>query len=107
MKTIKFYKTSAGKEPFKEWLVKLKDKTVIAKINQRLNFLAQGYMPDFDHVGEGVFETRIHVRGGIRIYFYPHKNTFIILLCGGNKKTQNKDIQKAVEYANDFRGRYE
>ena len=107
MKTLKFYQTAAGKTPFQDWLENIKDPVLMAKINNRLQFLAQGYMPDFDHVGQGVFETRIHTGGGIRIYFYPHKNTLIILLCGGIKKTQKKDIQKAIEYANDFRGRYE
>ncbi|WP_428045711.1 type II toxin-antitoxin system RelE/ParE family toxin [Candidatus Avelusimicrobium fimicolum] len=107
MKTLKFYETADGKVPFKDWLESVKDKSLQGKINTRLNFLALGYMPDFDHVGEGVFETRIHTGGGVRIYFYPHKNTMVVLLCGGLKKTQKKDIQKAIEYANDFRGRYE
>lgn len=107
MKTIKFYQTTDGKIPFKEWLDSLKDKKLLTKINARLTFLAQGYMPDFDHVGDGVFETRIHTGPGVRIYFYPHKNTFIILLCGGIKKTQKKDILTAITYAKDFRGRYD
>ena len=107
MKTLKFYETVDGKVPFKDWLESVKDKSLQGKINTRLNFLAMGYMPDFDYVGEGVFETRIHTGGGVQIYFYPHKNTMVVLLYGKLKKTQKKDIQKAIEYANDFRGRYE
>ena len=106
MKEIKFYATTSGKIPFAEWLEGIKDKSLLAKINHRLNTLSAGFMPDIDHVGEGVLETRIHTGGGVRIYFYPAKNAFIILLCGGLKRTQKKDIEKAIEYANDFRGRY-
>lgn len=107
MKTLKFYQTLDGKMPFKDWLESVKDKALKSKINTRLDFLTLGYMPDIDHVGDGVFETRIHTGGGVRIYFYPHKNAMVILLCGGLKRTQAKDIKKAIEYANDFRRRYD
>lgn len=107
MKEIKFYATISGKIPFKEWLEGIKDKSLMAKVNNRLHMLAAGFMPDIVHIGDGVFETRIHTGGGVRIYFYPTKEAFIVLLCGGLKRTQKKDIAKAIEYASDFRGRYE
>ena len=107
MKQILFYTTLSGKVPFQQWLDGIKQKPLITKIANRIHLLAEGFMPDIDSVGSGVLETRIHTRGGIRIYFYPAKDALIILLCGGNKATQKKDIAKAIEYANDFRGRYE
>lgn len=103
MKTIKFYATPEGKVPFKEWADNIKDKILSNKVRHRIEMLKQGFMPDFDHVGQGVFETRIHAGGGLRIYFLPYKGTIIVLLCGGIKKSQSRDINKAIEYANEFR----
>lgn len=103
MKKIIFYKTPNGKVPFNDWLGGIKDKITLNKVVNRINMLEQGFMPDFDHVGEGVFETRIHTRGGVRIYYLPYKDAIIVLLCGGIKDTQEKDIRKAISYANEFR----
>lgn len=84
---------------------KLTDKTLISKIHQRLTLFSKGFLADVKHLENGVFETRIHTGGGVRIYFYMHGTTLIVLLCGGLKRTQQKDIAKALEYANDFKER--
>jgi putative addiction module killer protein len=107
MKTIYFYQTADGKTPFKKWLDRLRDKALLRKINERIIGFEKGYLADFASVGNGVMESRIHSHGGIRIYFLAHKDAIIILLQGGNKKTQSRDIAKAQEYAEDFRRRYE
>ena len=107
MKEIKFYTTLSGKVPFVQWLGGIKDKSLRAKIHHRIHMLEQDFLPDVTYVGDGVLETRIHTGGGVRIYLYPASNDWIVLLCGGLKRTQKKDIAKAIEYANDFRRRYE
>jgi putative addiction module killer protein len=56
-------------------------------------------------VGEGVFELRIDFGSGFRVYFGQEGNTVVVLLCGGDKKTQGKDIRRAKEYWQDYRSR--
>ena len=107
MKQIKLDTSVNGRQPFAQWMDKLKDRTLLNKIHQRLTFMEKGYMPDVKQVSTGIYETRIHSHGGVRIYFYQHGSVIIILLCGGNKATQKKDIAKAIEYTEDFRRRYE
>lgn len=80
---------------FRKWLGKLKDETGKARIVARINRLLEGLPGDVAPVGKGVSELRIHFGPGYRVYFYQQKNTFIILLCGGNKSTQTRDIEMA------------
>lgn len=105
MYKIKIYATKTGKQPFTQWLENMADKQIINKIHQRLTLFSKGFLSDVKHLEDGVFETRIHAGGGIRMYFYMHGNTLIVLLCGGLKRTQRKDIAKALEYAEDFKER--
>ncbi|MCW5589073.1 MAG: type II toxin-antitoxin system RelE/ParE family toxin [Legionellales bacterium] len=106
MKELRVYRTKAGKQPFTDWLASLNDKIVRAQINSRLNRVALGNFGDYKSVGSGIMELRIHRSPGYRIYFKEHDNTIILLLFGGNKKTQKDDIQKAKEYWIDFKERY-
>ena len=65
----------------------------------RLNRLAYGLAGDVEPVGEGVSELRIHYGPGYRVYFKRHGDSIVILLCGGTKKTQGKDIANARQLA--------
>lgn len=84
---------------FKEWFNSLKDKRAKARIDIRIRRVSLGNLGDVKPVGSGVSELRIDYGPGYRIYFVQQGNVIIILLCGGDKSTQSKDIQRAHEIA--------
>jgi putative addiction module killer protein len=86
-------------ETYRKWEKKLKDRRAQKIITARLYRIANGLFGDTSPVGEGVSELRIHYGAGCRIYFKQEGDIIIILLCGGNKSTQEQDIQKAKEIA--------
>jgi len=100
---LREYLTPAGKSPFGEWLSKLRDRTAKAKIIDRLDRVAENNFGDYKSVGEGVYELRIHYANGYRIYYGRESHVIILLLCGGDKTTQAKDIRKAIEYWHEHR----
>ncbi len=87
---------------FIQWLNDLKDRRVRAKIVARLQRLTNGLAGDSEPVGEGISELRIHHGKGYRVYFKRSGNTIIIILCGGDKSSQNKDIKKAKLLAREL-----
>ena len=84
-------------EIYNKWVFKLKDNTALLKIDVRLERLKQGNFGDVKSVGDGVSELRIDYGPGYRIYFTKQGDTIILLLCGGDKRTQDKDIKRAKE----------
>jgi putative addiction module killer protein len=86
---------------FTKWLKKLKDLTGKALIYKRLERLAEGNPGDSVPVGEGLSEMRIHYGPGYRVYYKDTGTELIVLLCGGNKSTQEADIAKAKELAKE------
>lgn len=82
-------------ETFRKWRLALKDERARAVIASRLDRLAYGHAGDAAPVGEGVSELRIHYGPGYRIYFQNRGKTVIVLLCGGDKGSQAKDIKLA------------
>lgn len=68
------------------------------RIRARLDRLEKGNLGDYQSVGSGVFELRLHFGAGYRIYFGEVDRTIILLLCGGDKSTQGRDIEQAKEY---------
>jgi len=86
---------------FKSWLRGLKDPATIIRITTRLARLRSGLFGDTKPVGEGVSELRLDFGPGYRIYFTRRGNTIILLLCGGDKKTQKSDIQLAKRLAKE------
>jgi putative addiction module killer protein len=86
------------KQTFRKWRLRLKDHRARA-IASRLDRLAQGHAGDAKPVGEGVSELRIHYGPGYRVYFQKRGNTINVLLCGGDKSTQAKDIKTAKHLA--------
>jgi putative addiction module killer protein len=87
---------------FRKWRTKLKDERTRALIASRLDRLAYGHAGDVRRVGEGVSELRVHHGAGYRIYFQQRGNTVVILLCGGNKSTQTKDIETARRLVDEW-----
>jgi putative addiction module killer protein len=79
-------------------LESLKDYTIRARILRRLERLKQGNYGDCKSVGEGVLELRFFFGSGYRVYIGEAADDVVILLCGGDKDSQDKDIEKAKEY---------
>ncbi|MBN3894790.1 MULTISPECIES: type II toxin-antitoxin system RelE/ParE family toxin [unclassified Nostoc] len=104
-KEVRNYLTYNGINPFFEWFDSLRDRKAKAKIRARLDRVEAGNFGDCKSVGDGVFELRIDYSSGYRVYFGQEGSAIIILLCGGDKSTQEKDIDKAKEYWEDYRSR--
>lgn len=88
---------------FKEWLKDLIDMKAKTAIYRAIKRMKQGNFGDHKFCRDGVWELRIHVSTGYRVYYSVIENVIILLLCGGTKKTQDKDIDKAVEYLKNFK----
>lgn len=101
--SVVIYANKKGYEPFSGWLNSLTDRMVRARIRNRISRLELGNFGDCEPVGEGVFELRLFFGSGFRVYFAKYENTTIILLGGGDKKTQNKDILKAKDCWKEFK----
>jgi putative addiction module killer protein len=84
---------------FAEWMAGLRDTRARAKIAARIDRIALGNAGDVEPVGEGVSELRIHYGSGYRVYFTRRSLTLFVLLCGGDKSTQAKDIRAAKALA--------
>jgi len=102
-KEVRRYSTSEGKVPFDEWTNSLRDSKAKSRIDLRLERIKLGNLGDFRSVGEGVCELRIDYGPGYRVYFGQIGNIIVILLLGGDKSSQNRDIRKAIEYWRDYR----
>jgi putative addiction module killer protein len=89
---------------FDEWLSGLADQKAKARILARLLNAALGNFGDCDSVGAGVWEMRIHFGAGYRVYYMRTGSTVYVLLAGGVKASQTKDIAKAKQMARDFKG---
>lgn len=87
---------------FQKWETGLRDKRARTIIAARLMRLAEGLPGDVEPVGEGVSELRIHHGPGYRVYFQKRGNVLIVLLCGGDKSTQRRDIAKAKLLASEW-----
>ena len=105
LRELRIYTADDGSAPFSKWLDKLKDGRGRGVIRTRLARIRLGNMGDCKPVGEGVFELRVDFGPGYRVYFGQEGDTLVILLCGGDKGTQDQDIQKAKKYWTDYRRR--
>ena len=97
------YKTASGKEPYTKYVNSLKDWKAAAKISVRVTRAELGNLGDYEGVGHGVVELKINFGPGYRIYMGLQGQELIVLLCAGDKSSQKKDIQKAIDYWNDYR----
>ena len=86
-------------EVFDKWLKKLRDDRAVARINTRIDRLAEGNPGNVEPAGEGISEMRIDYGPGYRVYYKDTGREIIILLCGGDKSTQQADIAKAKKIA--------
>ncbi len=99
---IRIFRQKDGKVPFELWMNQLRDKRAKVKILIRLDRVVLGNLGDIKPVGEGVSELRIDEGKGYRVYFGRQGNKVIILLCGGDKSSQQRDIKQAKKYWSEF-----
>jgi putative addiction module killer protein len=102
-KGVVAFRTPDGRVPFEEWLSGLHDKTAVARILARLARVRLGNLGDCKPVGEGVSELRVDYGPGYRVYFGEKGRTLVVLLCGGYKRTQDRDIRLAKQYWREFK----
>lgn len=86
-------------DAFQEWAESLKDRVAAVRIAARIDRAMLGNLGVHKYLRDGISEMKIDVGPGYRLYFTTRGNTVIILLCGGDKKTQKDDINRAVELA--------
>jgi len=104
---IRHYLTATGADPIADWLRDMRDAQAKIAIIRRLNRLEQGNFGDFKPLRDGVHELRIDVGPGYRVYYARAGKVVMLLLCGGSKRTQNTDIDRACEYWRDWQNRTE
>lgn len=100
---VKIYRDEQGNEPLTEWLESIKDRATRARIRGRLRRIEIGNFGDHRSVGGGVFELRLHFGPGYRIYYGQVGDEIILLLAGGAKSTQQRDIRQAKHYWYDYK----
>jgi putative addiction module killer protein len=102
---IRHYVSRAGKDVFDDWLSELDDPRAQAKITTRINRLAAGNFGDCKPLGQGVYELRIDWGPGYRVYYAMLGRACVLLLCGGDKRKQSSDIERAIGYLKDYKER--
>src|SRR5262245_48592617 len=102
---ILHYLTAEGRDLFQDWLDRLRDMRARIAIQRRADRLALGNFGDHRFCREGVWELRIDVGAGYRVYYARVGQTVVLLLCGGDKRTQGADIARAVACWQDYQRR--
>lgn len=105
MNEIIHYLTPGGHDLYQEWLDRLADRIAKARITTRVNRIAAGAFGDCKPVGSGVWELRIDQGPGYRVYYAQAGNRLVLLLLGGDKRQQQKDIVKAIACWEDYQRR--
>lgn len=107
MHEIRHYLTTDKKDIYLEWLKQLRDVTAKIAVGRRVNRLELGNFGGHKFCRAGVWELRIDVGAGYRVYYAINGKEIILLLCGGDKRTQDKDIARACSYWEDWQRREE
>jgi putative addiction module killer protein len=102
---VREYQTAEGESPLTEWLQRIRDGATRARIVARLDRLKAGLLGDWKTVSGGICELRIDHGPGYRVYCGQEGKTLILLLCGGDKSTQAKDIERAHAYWKNYKAR--
>jgi putative addiction module killer protein len=100
---IVVFRAKDGGVPFEAWLDELADQRAVARVLARLARVRQGNLGDCKAVGEGVSELRVDYGPGYRVYFGQQGRTLVVLLCGGDKRTQARDIRLAKQFWHEFK----
>ena len=98
---VRHYLSEDERDPFQEWLKKLRDPIAKLQVVRRVNRVEGGNFGDHKFCREGVSELRIDQGVGYRVYYALASNVVVLLLCGGDKGSQDADIERAIGYWND------
>ena len=96
------YEDDDGRKPYAEWLVKLPDRQAISRVLVRVSRMAGGNFGDCKPVADGVWELLIDWGPGYRVYFIQQQDICVVLLAGGEKSSQDRDIRQAKALARDL-----
>ena len=99
---VLIYEMADSKCPFDDWLNKLRDVVARAMIRRRINRVRAGNLGKNRSLGDGVWELKVDFGPGYRVYYGEDGPTVVILLCGGDKGSQERDVVKAKEYWRDY-----
>jgi len=99
------YLTATGRDLYQDWLDGLRDMRARVAVQRRVDRLAAGNFGDHEFCRDGVWELRIDVGAGYRVYYARAGRTILLLLCAGDKRSQQADIKRAVECWNDYQRR--
>ena len=102
---IRHYLTASGRDLYKAWLDDLKDMRARVAIQRRVDRLAAGNYGDHEFCRDGIWELRIDVGAGYRVYYARAGRTILLIVCGGDKRTQAADIKRAVKFWDDYQRR--
>ena len=102
-KEVVAFRAKNGQVPFEDWLDDLNDKRAVARVLARLARVRHGGLGDCKSVGEGVSELRVDYGPGYRVYLGQKGQTLVVLLCGGDKRMQDRDIRVAKQYWQEFK----
>lgn len=102
---VKAYQDTAGCKPYADWLNSLADSKTKARIVARVNRVAAGMFGDCKPLREGVQELKIDFGPGYRVYLSKQGHVLVLLLCGGDKSDQSRDIERAIAYLKDWKQR--
>lgn len=97
-----YYQAEDGSFPFSEWLRALADPIGRHRVRARLKLLEFGHLGDWKPIGHGAFELRIHTGPGYRVYGGKAKQNSFVILWAGDKRTQPRDITRALHYWTDY-----
>ena len=102
---VRHYLTHAGVDPLSVWLQQVRDPVAKIQMVKRINRMEQGNFGDNAFCSDGVWEMRIDIGAGYRIYYAWAGSQIMLLLCGGDKRTQDADIRIAKRYWKDWQQR--
>lgn len=105
MKKIIYYQTDTGKCPYLDWYNSL-DNSMKVQISKRIIRVTEGNLGDSKKLSIDLSELRFKIGAGYRIYYTEFDNYIVVLLCAGDKSTQEKDIKKANDYLKDLKERF-
>ena len=104
--TVYEYTDEQGRSPYAEWLWSPRDAKARARIIMQVDRMELGLLGDSQPIGEGLSELRIHHGPGYRVYYGQTGKRVYLLLCGGDKSTQSKDIKRAKAYWREHQQRF-
>lgn len=108
MSTIEHYLTAdEQRDPYMEWLRRMRDAQARIAVIRRIARIEHGNFGDHRFCRDGVWELRVDVGQGYRVYYGMSRQSVVLLLCGGDKRTQDTDIKRAVQYWQDWNRRIE